>query len=241
MVANERIERAAIGPAFERALEAKAELTRAGSYADLAESLADGRLDLAWLPPAAYVHARRTDGVRLVATVERSGTADYRGVLLGHTGAVASVERAAGARAAWVDAWSLAGYFVPRALLKRRGIDPDEMLAAQCFYGSYDAAIDAVSSRAAELAGSFCSVDAEGRIAKRGWSSVAPVRVLAMSAAIPSDTICTGPSLTAAESFAIRSLLARGTARDLATSLGATGFVPGVPSRYDPIARATLG
>jgi ABC-type phosphate/phosphonate transport system substrate-binding protein len=169
--------------------------------------------------------------------VERSGADGYRSALLCRTGTCETVTDVAGARAAWVDPWSAAGYLMPRAMIASDGLDPDASLREK-FVGSYDAAIDALDGRHAEIAGGYCTLAPDGRLLAQSWRADARVRVLALSAPIPSDVLCTTGALSSADSVAVESALARPEARLLARALGGTGLARPDPAHYDPLDRA---
>ena len=223
--------------AIERVLGRPVDLVRAAAYTDLAEAVTESQIDLAWLPPAVYLHVRRGIGVRLAAMVERSGADDYRSALLCRTGTIETMDDLSGARAAWVDPWSAAGYLMPRALIRAHGLDPSAILRER-FVGSYDAALDALASREAEIAGAYCTVARDGRLLDQSWSPEARVRVLATSAPIPSDVICTTGALSSSDAIAIENALASDEARGIAHALGGTGLARPDPAHYDALDRA---
>lgn len=238
VLARDRIRHEDFAAGLEAALARPVRLLRYARYADLSEAMVQGFIDLGWLPPAVYVGARRAGSVRAVAVVERAGADRYRSALLARPGAVPSYRELRGARAAWVDPWSAAGYLMPRGLIAAQGLDPSRVLSSERFCGSYDAALDALVARTADLTGGFCSVDGSGEITHRSWSTAVSVRVLEVSPPIPSDVLCTTASLAAPESASIeRALLGPGGAH-VAAALGGSGLAPSDPAHYDALERA---
>jgi ABC-type phosphate/phosphonate transport system substrate-binding protein len=235
-----RVDGRVLGASLESALDRPVKLTRFTTYGDLAAAVMGGLVELAWLPPAVYLRARNTPGVRLVAMLERSGADAYRSALLGRSGRVESIARVRGARAAWVDPWSAAGYLMPRGVLASHGIDPSTALASERFCGTYDAAIDAVTVGNADLTAAFCTVDASGKLIERGWSEAAPVRVLEISPPIPSDVLCATASLSAFDAAGIESKLGGRAGAGVAGALGGTGLARPDAARYDALERALL-
>ena len=238
--AREAFDRSPLAVALERALARPVELVRAAAYTDLAETVGAGQVDLAWMPPALYVYTRRALGVRLAATVERSGADGYRSALLCRKGACERVSDVRGARAAWVDPWSAAGYLMPRAIIASEGLDPSAVLRSERFVGSYDAALEAVEAREAELAGGYCTVARDGRVLEQSWPASANVRVLDLSPPIPSDVLCTTGALSSSDAIAIEASLCRADADDVARALGGTGLARPDAAHYDALDRAIL-
>jgi len=234
---RKELDRDALARGLERTLNKRVELVRAATYTDLAELVTEGLVDLAWLPPAVYLHVRRGLGVRLAAMLERSGNDAYRSALLCRTGTYERILDVVGARAAWVDPWSAAGYLMPRALILAEGIDPNVALR-ETFVGSYDAALDALGAATAEIASGTCTTGHEGRILEQSWSPDARVRVLAVSSPIPSDVLCTTSAVSSGDAVMIESALRSSEAREIASALGGTGLAAPDPSHYDGLDRA---
>jgi len=120
------------------------ELVIVDEYSDLYDQLVTGKLDIAWMPP--LLHARATkEGAELAAVSERDGSFTYRSAILVLADSRAQRLRdLRGARFAWVDPSSAAGYIFPRLELVGAGIDPDKDLASERFFGSIATAADAV-------------------------------------------------------------------------------------------------
>src|SRR5207237_3225171 len=125
---------------FTRALGKLVEVSVAQSYDALGKDVLSGKLDAAWAPP--FVCARlEAMGTRVAARGVRQGSAVYRGALVCRVNKPLSLERLEGAKAAWVDRDSVAGYLLPLALLRTRGMDPSKVFFSQDFLGSYRAAV----------------------------------------------------------------------------------------------------
>lgn len=238
VLARDRIRHEDLAASLEAALARPVRLLRYARYADLSEAMVQGFIDVGWLPPAVYVGARRAGTVRAVAVVERAGADRYRSVLLARSGVATSYRELHGARAAWVDPWSAAGYLMPRGMIAAQGFEPSRVLSSERFYGSYDAALDALVARTADITGAFCSVDRHGEITHRGWSTAVSVRLLDVSPPIPSDVLCTTASLTAAESAAIEHALLGASGAHVAAALGGSGLAVSDPRHYDALERA---
>ncbi len=205
------------------------------TYARLVDAVSDAEVDLAWLPPVAYVRARRLACVELLATVERGGRPAYAAALLGRPGVVDRYEDLSGKRAAWVDNWSAAGYLVPRWMMRAKGLSPDLALKSQGFVGSYDAIFDALASGAADVGASFCQVDDRGALVRRPWTD--DFSILGISDPIPGDTFCAAQRADAEMVEDVRRAVADDGMAGPMALLGGTRLVPGQTSRYDALER----
>ena len=92
---------------------------------ELAEALAAGRVDAAWMSPGSYVQAARLAEVEPILKLSRGGFGRYRSVFFTKAGApITSLQEAQGHTLALVRGQSMSGHLYPMAHLKRRGIDP---------------------------------------------------------------------------------------------------------------------
>jgi phosphonate transport system substrate-binding protein len=144
-----------LGAFLQNALGKPVEVSVAASYEALSKDLLSGRADAAWAPP--FVCARtEAMGVRVLVRGVRLGMSSYRAALVCRAGARLSLESLKGTTAAWVDRDAVAGYLLPVAYLKSRGVEPARIFTAQHFTGSYRGALEEVLSGAADVAGVFC-------------------------------------------------------------------------------------
>jgi ABC-type phosphate/phosphonate transport system substrate-binding protein len=177
------------------------------SYAALVDALMEGEEEVAWLPPVAYLRARRMGPVTLLATIERGGKGSYGCVLLGRAGLVDTIEAAEGKRAAWIDPWSAAGYLVPRALIRAAGHNPDAFFSAQSFVGSYTSVLSMLNFDQAEVGGCYCRLDDQGQPEDGLWYGQEGLTLLAHGGPIPGDTLCAGPALPEERLMHLRAVL----------------------------------
>lgn len=218
------------------AIGRRCEVVPFASYAALVEALGEGAVDLACLPPVAYVRAQRAGGAQLLLSVERAGRLGYACALLGRRGVVDRIEDVRGKRAAWVDKWSAAGYLAPRALLVERGIDPDRELDSQGFLGSYDAVLEALADGSAQVGGAYCAVGSRGRLRRSAWSKDHPVTVLGIRGPIPGEAICGRPDLEIAAGLAaVRGMTDDARSAPLRRLFDASRFVLADPRAYDAL------
>lgn len=189
---------------LDRALMSRTAVVRVPTYADLVDSLAENRVDIAWLAPMAYARARQLGAVGLFE-VARDGRRDPRALLIGRAPRVVSFADLVGARAAWVDPWSTSGYALQRRALLDNGIDPS-VFSAQAFLGTHDAVGLALASGRADVGGMVGLLDRERNSVSGAWPDDAPIVILAMSDRLPSEVIAVGPGL-ASEAEGLRAAL----------------------------------
>lgn len=229
-------------PLVERALEdavmRPVRMLRFRGYAQLVDAFLERDVELGWLPPAAYVRARRNRGVRLLFATVRGEGPTYRAALLGRRGVVDRLADVPGKRAAWVDGWSAAGYLVPRAMLSAVGISVDTQLDAQGFLGGHDEVVRAIEHGAADLGATHCQTDPTGGV-QGPFATATNVGVVAVSEPIPGDTLCASPLFADDEAEALSLLLLRAR-RAIAPLIAARDLVPGDPCAYDALERSLL-
>ena len=102
-----------------------------------------------------------------------------------------------GKRAAWVDAWSAAGYVIPRLRLRLSGADVSTLFREEHFYGTHSAAVRAVLDGEADVAGTYAQTDESGRVVDGPWTEIegARVRVLVTFGDIPADVFAVTPAV----------------------------------------------
>ncbi|MDB4938897.1 MAG: Phosphonate transporter phosphate-binding periplasmic component [Labilithrix sp.] len=150
------------------------------SYRALAESVREGKSDVAWLPPVVY--AWLAEAVTPLGCIARGGSTSYAAALLAREGTkFGSVAELAGARAGWVDPWSAAGYVVPRIELAQTGLDPGSTFASETFYGSHREALAALARGDCDIAATYARTKPE--LDELG------MRTVATFGAIPNDVL----------------------------------------------------
>lgn len=170
-----------------RRLGAAVEVEVAEDYADLERRVLAGEVDLAWAPPAVCARVEKS-AVAVLAAV-RGGRSTVRAALVCRAGEALEPGQLAGARAAWVDPLSTAGYLLAAGHLRAAGTD----LAAleHHFVGSYRAALLAVLAGEADLASVYVRSDAEDELRRALEEHVGPrevcLRVMAVTGEAPAD------------------------------------------------------
>ncbi len=176
-----------------KALNKPVEVTAPPTYELLAKELLSGRSDAAWVPP--FVCARiEAMGVRVMVRGLRNGASTYRAALVCKREAPLQVDALQGSAAVWSDRDSVAGYLLPQAFLRERGVDPVRVLAKQDFAGSYRACLEAVASGAAQVTSVFAPSAKAAQGERTGVAEVWPeneaaFRVLAYTDESPNDGV----------------------------------------------------
>ncbi len=174
---------------FLRHLGVKATIAVAESYQQLQATIERKEVDLAWAPPIVCAAVQRQSLAILKAV--RSHSSSYRAALVVRAAEGSGLPVLRGARAAWVDRLSTAGYLLPMAHLRERLGNPDALLGPQVFVGSYGQALRTVLDREADVASIYVanpSREAFEASARELVREAAPrLRALDFTAESPSD------------------------------------------------------
>jgi phosphonate transport system substrate-binding protein len=196
-------------PTLEAALRSAgfaAEVSVASDYQAMTRALEHGEALAAWGPPVVCAWTEAFGG-RGLARCVRQGFGTYRAALVARRGEAVDLG-APGLRAAWVDRDSMAGYVLPQAMLRERGLRPSRHFAQVSFLGSYDAVLAAVLDRQADLTSVWASPD-HARPARDGVQALAGARqgeleIIAYSRECPNDGVVAGPKLSADDQAALQ-------------------------------------
>jgi phosphonate transport system substrate-binding protein len=206
----------------------------AESYHQLEERVASGEADAAWGPPLACSRLEAAGG-RVALRALRDGAATYRAVLVVRATDGMSLESPAlvrrRPRAAWVDPDSMAGFLLPRALLRSLGFDLTRFLVEELSLGSYQKCIEAVLEGRSDLTATFAGPGAtlgDGFVQLAG-KRAGELRALAYSSECPNDGVVLSPRLSAEVqdemTVALRRLVSHPETRSvLADAFNMTGF-----------------
>jgi phosphonate transport system substrate-binding protein len=187
-------------------------------YDSLSVAISKGLIDIAFMPPLAYVRAKGQANVQPLLRALRSGQATYRALLVSPEGSpiktMEDLKKAQNLRAAWVDSSSATGYIFPKALLFQHQIDPAGVFVSQDFLGNHDAVCRALGSGKADLGATFSDDPADGPAkvatgcAAALGEKVKSLQIVAATENIPNDVLVAradlpddvkGPLLTAAQ------------------------------------------
>ncbi len=174
----------------------RVEIVSATGYDDLVRLLMEGELELALLPPLAYVRAReQLPHLRLLRTMVVSGAVHYSGYIIVRADSpITSSRDLSGGKMAFVERSSASGYLFARKWLAEEGLEPDRHLADSIFTGSHEDVIRAVIEGDVDAGATF-----QGAIktARASGLDTGILRVLAITGRIPLDALVAAPDLDA--------------------------------------------
>lgn len=168
-------------------------------YRSLVDALSSGALDLAWMPPAAFVEAEKRGG-RALAVASRLGRTTYQSAIITRRDSpVTSLTDLRGQSVAWVDRDSASGYLFALAELLQ-ALGSVGALGRQHFVGSHRAVCEAVADGWATAGATYAILDADGHVDTSGWHErmgprAAEIRVVAYTRPIPGDNVACRPGL----------------------------------------------
>ncbi len=164
-------------------------VAEAQSYEQLAVSLNDGTTQLAWLSPIPYIALSSAGAVSPLVYNERAKKHYCSALIVPADSRARRLVELRGARVAWVDKHSAAGFVVPRIQLAAAGVDPRTELGAETFVGSHEAVVSAVASGEVDFGATYAHRPSTDGTVLGPWSEHEKLRVLATFGKIPSDLI----------------------------------------------------
>ncbi|MAQ18336.1 MAG: hypothetical protein CMN30_26505 [Sandaracinus sp.] len=181
-----------IGESVRAELGHEVGLEVAPSYDELATLALSGRADLVWAPPV--IAARLLPHARAVFQSVRHGVVGYHAALIARRDTPLSLETLRGTTVAWVGKSSLAGYRLPRDLLRRRGLDPDRLFRKELFVGAYPEVLSHIAHGDADVGGICVNVPSEAGLEETveqygGAALRGKMRTLAISDRVTADCI----------------------------------------------------
>jgi phosphate/phosphite/phosphonate ABC transporter binding protein len=217
------------------------------TYDELADDLAKGAVDIAWINPLAFVRATQTQpGIQAVAKALRHG-ATYQAVVFVKAGSpAANLSDLKGLKAAWVDKDSAAGYLYPRAMFIRAGETPDTFFGGEKFYGTHEAVCQAVLSGEAGFGATFetgtdnATLRVDGCTTSLGEASKDKFRAIAASDPIPNEVVAVRSGFDADTSDALGAVFGQMTLTDagkkiLADVFNADGFGAALETDFNTV------
>jgi phosphate/phosphite/phosphonate ABC transporter binding protein len=169
------------------------------SYSELADGLADGRLDFGWLPPVEGWQLAEHAGVECLLQAVRAGRDHYHGVIFVREDAsIEAPAQLAGTSLGFVHRRSASGYLLPAAELSLMGI---AVAGPPRFLGSHGAVVQAVAEGRLDAGATFAAFDDPERpesLRDAGWLAApsdppVPMRVVLVSDPSPTDVVCAWP------------------------------------------------
>jgi len=203
----------------------------AESYEELHERAASGSADLVWAPP--IIASQLLPEARDVFQVVRHGSSGYHAALIAKRGSSVELDTLQGCTVAWVGKSSLAGYRLPRKLLRGRDLDPDRLFGRELFVGSYPEVLETIAKGDADVGGMCVNLPTDAGLEETvyqygGAGMRGRMRSLAISERVTADCVIILQSMPDAAADAIgNELLSTGRSRIRAAftmALEAEGF-----------------
>ena len=174
----------------------------APSYADLLSAFEHGHVGLGWIPPVPALRGIHRGALTPIATPMRGGSRGFHSVLFARVASpFDSATRLMGARAAWVDPDSAAGYLITRAALAVRGMPRGSTFNGETFLGSHAAVVRAVLGGQSDVGATY-SRERDGGETTTGFASTPGaaenLRVLLRTGPVPDDVLAVSTRVPAA-------------------------------------------
>ena len=226
-----------------RRLGVPVELVVTKDYGDLIRRMRDQSIDFAELAPASYVRLKEFDpGAVLLASQLQEGAETYGGyIVVRNDDPAEKLEDLRGRTFCFPDPNSTSGYVFPRALIRKKGHDPDRFFGQMQQGGSHFRCLRRVVSGHADAAAVSSSEVAASR---RAAFPLSRIKIVAKTERIPWDAYCARSGLPAQAAERLRwELLSLSTrtpdGRDvLAGPLGMNAWQPSDDAVYDVARRA---
>lgn len=209
------------------------------SYVGIVESMAVGKVQVAWLPPMAYVYAHQRNGDQVILKVVRGGKATYRGeIAVMADSDIHELSDLRGKRVAFPEQTSTSGHYYPAVLLREAGLDPEADIDP-LFTGSHDSAVLALVKGSVDAA--CCYDDARDKLLDMGFPNIMQdTRILAYTADIPADNVAVikdlDPQLVTKVKDGLLKLASEPDGQRVLKELyDVDGLVPGADADYDPV------
>lgn len=186
---------ALVEPYLSRALKLPVKVVRFATSEELADALAAGKVDLAWITPLAFVRAsQKNSGVAALSKATRRGTLFYRAAFIVKQGSpLTTLASLKGKKVAFVSKTSTSGYLFAREMLAKENLAPDGFFGEELFAGDHPAVCKAVREGKVDVGATFASEPAEGKaVVATGCEDVPPVKdfqVVASTGNLPNEVI----------------------------------------------------
>ncbi len=185
----------AIAKLLETATGLKFKSSIATSYSAVIEAMGAEKVDIGWLASFSYVLAKDKYDVDLLLIVSRFGSPFYRGQIVARSDSkIKSMSDLKGKRFAYVDPASTSGHLYPKALLTKKGIDPENLFSQTVFAGSHNAVIFSILKGEVDAGATYD--DARAAVAKSFPDVFEKIKVIAYTQNIPNDTVSARKNLS---------------------------------------------
>lgn len=186
---------ALVEPYLSKALKGPVKVVRFTTSEELAEALAAGKVDLAWITPLAFVRAsQKNAGIAALSKATRKGSLFYRAVFVTKQGSpLTTLAQLKGKKVAFVSKSSTSGYLFAREMLAKDNLNPEGFFGEEVFSGDHPAVCKAVREGKVDVGATFASEPAEGKaVVPTGCEDAPPLSdfvVLASTGNLPNEVI----------------------------------------------------
>lgn len=212
----------------------------AKNYEELVDWLVQGKLDMAYLSPLAYLEAveRGAKVEPLVAAIDKHTRQPwYRAcIIVKKDSPIKTLKDLKGKRIAFVDKSSTSGYLMPLATFNKLGIDSNRDFAQILYAGSHSLSMAALEDGTVDAAAT--NISSYLKRQKSGKLTPENSRVLWESAPIPNSPIVVSQKL--APEFLLdlkQAFINSPDGIEDIMGIESTGYTLVIPSDYDPIQR----
>ncbi|MBC7473818.1 MAG: phosphate/phosphite/phosphonate ABC transporter substrate-binding protein [Candidatus Sericytochromatia bacterium] len=171
----------------------------ATDYTGIVEAFRAGKLDIAFLTPAAYVMANNEAGVKVVLKAQRHGNDFfYSAIITRKDSGINKLEDFKDKTFSFGDTLSTSGNIFPKKMFLDKGIDPKEAFKHVIYSGGHDATVLAVFNKKVD-GGAVFSNDTKGH--DGAWTQflkpeeASQIKAIAYSDPIPADNVCVSKDL----------------------------------------------
>ncbi|HEY9723816.1 MAG TPA: phosphate/phosphite/phosphonate ABC transporter substrate-binding protein [Oscillatoriaceae cyanobacterium] len=218
----------------------------AGDYPGVVQALKGGKLDVAFLSPAALVLAEHVCHIHVILkSLYHNHASYYSAILTRQDTGIHTLKQLKGHSFAFVDPSSTSGSIYPKVMLLNAGLNPDKDFTHVIYAGGHDAAVLALVNHKVDAAATFANDTHGGDVP---WKAIlgpkaSEIRVIAYSKPIPAGAIVVSdrldPKLVTRMRDALLNLSKTPEGRHkLAEMYEVDGFVPANPADYDPVREA---
>ena len=184
---------AVVEPYLSKALKLPVKVVRFGTSEELADALAAGKVDLAWITPLAFVRAsQKNSGIAALSKATRQGSLFYRAAFIVKKGSpLTSLTSLKGKKVAYVSKTSTSGYLFAREMLAKENLVPDGFFGDEQFAGDHPAVCNAVREGKADVGATFANEPAEGKevVASGCEAGAGDFQVVASTGNLPNEVI----------------------------------------------------
>ncbi|HNY11236.1 MAG TPA: phosphate/phosphite/phosphonate ABC transporter substrate-binding protein [Candidatus Wallbacteria bacterium] len=137
-------------------IKAPVKLYVTSTYSELSQRFISGEMDMAIIPPYAYVKLADKIKLQLLTSMKLEGSYYYNGVVVvSSKSGINSLEQLKGKRFSYVAQDSASGYLYPRILFKKNGLDPDGIFSKISYSGSHAESIKSIINGTSDGASIF--------------------------------------------------------------------------------------